>query len=241
MTKNLSISVCVPAFNEERNLEGGVGDLLSTLSPLVGKLEVIIVDDGSTDSTLQVAEELARKYYQVKVIHHKNNLGIGVCYRDALSVAGGDYYTWFPGDHENSAEEFIRCLPYVREDAIVTCYHYGQQDTRSVLRRCISYSYTWILNTSLGMNLKYYNGLAIIPTAILSSPPLVAEGFAFSAESIIRAVYSGYKVIELTAPLKGRACGRSKAFTLRSLCNMGKDLLHILIKARRFPTKKISL
>lgn len=133
----------------------------------------------------------------------KKNLGIGSCYRDALKNAQGDYFTWFPGDYENSAEEFIQCLPYLSKDTIVTCHHLGY-DNRLFIRRFLSCSYTWILNKYFHLHLKYYNGLTIFPSSKLRSFPLISNGFAFSAESMIRAVQCGCHVVELSTPLKTR-------------------------------------
>ena len=229
MKKDFSISICVPSLNEGKSLKAVVEDLLKTLSFFVQKVEVIIVDDGSTDSTVHLADQLAKECRRVKVIHHKRNLGVGVCYRDALAVAGGEYFTWFPGDHENSAEEFIQCLPYLREDTIVICHHQGQ-DPRSVLRRWISRSYTLILNKYFHLDLKYYNGLTIFPTPVLHSFPLIANGFIIFAESLIRAIQYGCRIVELPAELKKRKCGKSKAFTFLSFNQMMRDIFHIFIE-----------
>jgi cellulose synthase/poly-beta-1,6-N-acetylglucosamine synthase-like glycosyltransferase len=226
--KGISISICVPSFNEERFLKAAVEDLVMTLSPAVQRLEVIIVDDGSTDSTPQLAEQLARTYSQVKVIHHQRNSGIGVCYRDALAMARGEYFTWFPGDHENSAKQFIQCLPYLRDRTIATCHH-QRQDPRLAMRRYLSRSYTWILNKYFHLNLKYYNGLTIFPVSLLRSSPLVADGFALAAESLIRAIQSGYQVVELPAPLKNLPRGDSKALSFISIIRMVRDVFCIII------------
>lgn len=227
--KDISISVCIPALNEENTLEKAVEDLVLTLAQCVNQLEVIIVDDGSTDSTSQLAEELVAKYHQLKFIGHVKNQGIGSCYRDALAVAQGNYFTWFPSDHENSAQELVKCLPFLEDNYIVTSHH-RDYDSRPKTRRLISHTYTWILNKYFRMNLKYYNGLTIIPTHILRSAPLVAEGFAFSAEGIIYAVRFGCKVVELSAPLRGRVSGRSKAFKLSSLWRMCRDFFRICLR-----------
>jgi len=230
--KDIDISICVPAFNEESTLKEAVEDLILNLSQQANGLEIIIVDDGSTDSTLQLAQELSAKYYQVKFIRHVKNQGIGFCYRDALAVAQGNYFTWFPSDHENSATELAKCLPFLKDDCIVTSHH-RDYDSRPGFRRLISHLYTLVLNKYFRMNLKYYNGLTIIPTHILRSTPLVAEGFAFSAESIIYAVRLGCKVVELSAHLRERISGGSKAFRICSLWRMCKDFFRIGLKCRR--------
>lgn len=227
-----SLSICMPALNEEKSLEGAVEDLAGTLSGHLQKIEIIIVDDGSTDGTLRIAEQMARKYREVKIIRHLKKLGIGACYHDALALASGDYFTWFPADHENSAAEFISCLPYLSPDTAVTCHHLGG-DPRPLWRRYISRSYTWLLNGLFRLNMKYYNGLTIFPIGILRSLSLVSRGFFFTAENIIKATKRGYLVLELSIPLSGRKAGSSKIFTLASFIQMLEDLLNILREQRR--------
>lgn len=228
MGKHINISICVPAFNEQRSLKEAVQDLMKTLFSYVQKLDIIIVDDGSSDSTPQLAEQLAKEYCQVRVVHHAKKMGIGSCYRDALKLAQEDYFTWFPGDHENSAEEFILCMPYLKNDTVVTCYHQGQ-DPRSLLRRLVSQGYTWFLNKFFHLNLKYYNGLTVFPTSVLRLLNLVTDGFLFTAENLIKAIKCGYKVVELPAPLRGRLCGKSNAFAFSSVVQITKDILKLLM------------
>jgi len=227
MNENISISICVPAYNEAENITKAVEDLFTCLSPMIQEMEVIIVDDGSNDTTAELSEQLARKYFQVKVIHHKKNSGIGACYRNALAEAKGEYFTWFPGDHENSAQEFVQCLPYIKSDTVVTSHHLGY-DRRSFMRRFISRSYTWILNRYFNLDIKYYNGLTIFPVTVLRSFPLYSNGFALFAENLIRAIKKGYKVKELSTPLRMRMSGESKAFSYSSISRMVKDILVII-------------
>jgi glycosyltransferase involved in cell wall biosynthesis len=224
----ISISVCVPAFNEEGGLEGAVKDLLSSLSPRVKDLEVIVVDDGSDDSTLRVARDLAKRHREVKVICHEKNMGIGVSYREALDAATGEYFTWFPGDCENSAEELVGCLRHLDGHALVTCHH--PDDPRPWQRRLLSRLYTRLLNGLCALNLKYYNGLTIFPTETLRSARLVSSGFSVFAEGVIFAARKGYRVIELAAPLGRREAGKSKGLSLSSFAKMVLDVFRILNK-----------
>jgi len=232
MKELLSLSICVPAFNEEKNIKPAVEDLLSVLPGMLKKLEIIIVDDASTDSTPQLAAQLAKEHAEVKVIRHHKNSGIGACYRDALAVATGDYYTWFPADHENSSDEFVQCLPFLSQDTIVICHHQGL-DPRSIMRRMISRTYTRVLNRLFHLNLKYYNGLTIFPAAALRSFSLAADGFFFLAESLIKADRRGYRIVELAAALKKRNYGKSKALSLFAIKQMSCDILRILLRRRK--------
>lgn len=228
MAYPIRLSICVPALNEEENLEGAIEDLRVTLSELVEGLELIIVDDASADSTGVLADRIAAECPGVRVIHHAVRQGLGGCYRDALAVASGEYFSWFPGDHENLAEEFVKCLPYLGDGCIVTTHHRGQ-DPRSPLRRLVSCGYTWIINAFFGLHLRYYNGLTIFPVVALRSIRLYSRGFLLTAETIVKTIRLGYRVVELSAPLGRRRLGRSSALSPASFAQMAKDLMCVFI------------
>lgn len=230
--KGITLSVCVPAFNEESSLKEAVVDLISQILPAVNELEVIVVDDASIDSTPQIAEDLAEEFKEVKVIHHKKNSGIGACFRSALELAEKEYFSWFPADYENDPQELLECLHSVKEDRIVTSHHQGE-DPRPFIRRFISRSYTWFLNRCFNLNLKYYNGLTIFPTTLLKEVDLICNGFTVFAEAIIKVISQGCKVVELSAPLKKRIQGKSKAFTISSFIRMGRESFYLLSLRRR--------
>jgi glycosyltransferase involved in cell wall biosynthesis len=226
MQENTVISICVPALNEESNINQAVEDLWGVLSRHFKGFEIIIVNDGSWDQTARLSKDLSIKHSQIKVINHAKNLGIGSCYRDALLIAQGNYFTWFPADGEGSTEEVLRCLPHLSEKVIVISNHL-ESDKRTRFRRAVSRLYTFMLNKYFNLNLKYFNGLTIISTQAARKIPLVTNGFFCNAEIIIRAIKSGYRIIELSAPLGRRLSGESKALSFGSLLRAGQDLVRI--------------
>jgi len=229
MKKDIILTVCVPAYNEEKSLKKAVENLLFTISPHVNMLKIIIVDDGSFDSTSKIADELSKRYSQVDVIHHSKNLGVGASYRSALSKVKEGYFTWFPGDHEDSVDEIVHCLPYIDIDTVVTCHHI-EYDSRTLLRRLISRFYTWLLNRYFHFNIKYYNGLSIYPVSILKSLPLVSNGFSLFAENLIHSIRYNYKIVEISTDLNRREWGKSKALSFVSIYCMAKDICKILLR-----------
>ena len=72
-----SLTVFVPAYNEVENLAPTVETIMRALSVSVEDYEVIVVDDGSTDGTDEVADALAARYPEVRVIHNPRNMGLG--------------------------------------------------------------------------------------------------------------------------------------------------------------------
>jgi hypothetical protein len=88
---NESLTVVVPLYNAQEVLERQVIGLLEMLSDLGAPFEVVIVDDGSTDQTIEVAHELAQQYPQLHVVGHHQRLGVPAAVRTGVSAAQGDY------------------------------------------------------------------------------------------------------------------------------------------------------
>lgn len=221
----VDLSVCVEAYNEEATLHAAVEDLQGVLGPHVRTLEIIIVNDGSRDATGAVAEELARRYRNVRVIHHERNQGIGTSFRDGLAAARCEYFTDFPGDHENRAEEIFALLERLEPGILTVTYYH---DTRPLVRRVISRVYTGVLNLLMRKRLRYYNGMVIYPTALLRTVPLRARGFLFRAEALIRVLRAGQQVRYYQSWRNARQAGASSALTLRALWGALTDVVRIV-------------
>ncbi|MCD6220835.1 glycosyltransferase family 2 protein [bacterium] len=224
----VSLSICIPAYNEEKSLRSTVEELIANLEDSYIDFEILIVDDGSTDSTFKIAKGLKRIYPEIKLFHHDKNAGIGVCFRTALANSTKEYFTWFPADGENSPGELINGVRFLNENLVVTSHHLGQ-DPRHLIRRIISRFYTLILNIKFNLRMKYYNGLTIFPASILKNLELRCKGFGIFAESIIKTLHSGCKIVELSYPLRGRGKGKSKVLTIKSGLRTFKELMYITI------------
>lgn len=85
-----SISVVLPVHNAEGTLARSVADVLEVLPDLTNRFEVLIVDDGSTDLTAESADELARRFPQLKVVRHATQQGIPAVVKTGLKQAHGD-------------------------------------------------------------------------------------------------------------------------------------------------------
>ena len=88
------LSVIVPVYNVEKYLARCID---SILSQSYQSLEIILVDDGSTDSSGQICDTYAAKYRQIKVIHQKNQ-GLSAARNAALKIARGEYYSFIDSD-----------------------------------------------------------------------------------------------------------------------------------------------
>src|SRR5262249_26041249 len=98
MGEELGLSVCVFAWNEVETLEEVVRELAESLGRVGWAYEIVIIDDGSTDGTSELADRLARDVAAVRVVHHGTNSGLGGVYRTGFAEARGRFLTFYPGD-----------------------------------------------------------------------------------------------------------------------------------------------
>ena len=221
------ISAVMPSLNEEKNLPAAVNNVVASCERLGIRGEVVIVNDGSTDSTGKIAEALRSKHPFVQVVHHTSPQGIGASFWDGVKVARAEVVVMIPGDGENDAAEILKYLPLMTQVDMVIPYVFNKE-VRSGARRLLSNIYRGIINITFGMTLNYMNGTVMYRKSILNDMTLKARGFFYQTELLIKCIRSGYLYAEVPYALLQRAAGRSKATSLKSLRNVIKAYLTIL-------------
>ncbi len=224
MDGEYTVSVIMPALNEEDSLVGAVEDVIGSFSRLNVQGEVIIVNDGSTDDTPRIARGLADRYPFISVIDHRTPMGIGASFWDGVRKAQGEIVVMLPGDGENDAYEILRYLPLMNDVDIVVPFVYNQT-VRSWSRRLISRTYRTIINVSFGMLLNYMNGTVMYRRCVLQDVELRARGFFYQTELLVKCIRRGYLYAEVPYGLKRRDRGTSKAMTLKALSEVIKGYL----------------
>src|SRR5207249_30467 len=88
-----SLTVAIPALNEERNVASTIASVLSAAAAAPGlAIDIVVVDDGSTDRTAAVVSDLARAHPNVRLLSNPRNLGLGASIRRAITEARGDRF-----------------------------------------------------------------------------------------------------------------------------------------------------
>ena len=188
--KNInSLTVIIPAFNEEDNIFSSVTNLVDIFGTKGLDWQLIIVNDGSTDRTGEIADGLAAGQPNIEVIHHKRNMGIGYCFRRGVEKAREEIITWFPADGENDLNDLIKYLPLLEHVDIVIPFVVNT-GVRSWGRRFLSAVYLWIINLSFGTVFNYTNGTVIYRRHVFDVIKPKTNGIFFQTECLITAVRS---------------------------------------------------
>ncbi len=226
-TPALSLSVVMPALNEERNIDAAIGDTLAALDELQIEGEVVVINDGSSDRTPELVRARMARDGRVKLVEHPVRQGIGVSFWDGVEHATGDAVIMLPGDNENDPLESLRYFGLLEHVDVVIPFVYNRQ-VRSVFRNVLSLVYRQIINTTFLTNFNYTNGTVLYRRSILKQFTANSKGFFFQTEILIRAVKNGYLFAEVPYHLNRREGGKSKAVSFPSLLNVIKGYLHLM-------------
>ena len=218
-----AVSVIIPAYNEEDHLKITFEKTAAVLATETADYEIIIVDDGSTDQTAGIADELAAQDSRVRVIHNPGNQGFGFTCRAGIKSARMSFTGWIAADTAWDPEVLKKVLGMLNQYDIITAYTLNSSE-RPFLRRVISVSFTNVLNLLFGLRMRYYNVACFHRTALLQSIPLRSSGFTLWAEAIIRLVKKGYRCYEIGGNFDDRKSGKTKAFQIKNVIGTLKFL-----------------
>jgi glycosyltransferase involved in cell wall biosynthesis len=239
-----SVSVFVAAFNEAENLGPTVQTIERALAETVDEYEIIVVNDGSTDGTRQVADALAAVNSRVVVIHNQTNMGLGYGWMRAIEAASKATFVFIPGDNTWPYPSLRDLFGAMGQADIVTSYP-TNSEIRVPARRLLSSLYTALLNLLFGLRLRYYHGLTIYPIELQRSGIVTTHGFASMSEALLQAIHRGYSYVAVPCAIEERATGRSKAVSWHSLSSVvvtiGRLFIDMRLRSRKGPHSTLAL
>ena len=216
---NLKLAVIVPCFNEENAIEGVVGEIKLALKDCLFLYEIIIVDDGSSDRSVERVGKLQIEDKNIKLIIHDQNYGFGSAFWSGVKTATAEFIIMIPGDGECNVKDAFTGIKIADEVDIVIPFVYNKIN-RTFFRRSISFVYTTIINLSFNTRLNYTNGTVIYRRTLIKEMQLISTGFFYQTEILMRLIKSGYLYAEIPVFLNKRSSGVSKALSPHSLLNV---------------------
>lgn len=218
-----SITIIVPALNEEGNLEATVNGIVPLLGKWFEDYEIFLFDDGSSDQTGAIAERLAAQNKKIKVIHNLQPMGLGYNYKKGVKLAEKDYVMMVPGDNDILRDSFEGMFKRLGEKEIIIPYT-GNMEIRPLGRRMLSKAFTNLMNFLFGLKLRYFNGVVIHKRALIQSIQIQTDSFAYQAEALIKLIRSGHSYLELPQFIRERKHGKSKALRFSNLWRVFKTV-----------------
>ncbi|MCL5784284.1 MAG: glycosyltransferase, partial [Patescibacteria group bacterium] len=227
------LSAFFPVFNEEGNVEQTVNKAIQVLEKLKLEYEIIVVNDGSTDKTAKVLDDLAKKNKKIKAIHHPKNLGYGEALKSGFYNARYDTIVYTDGDGQFDFSEVTKFLEKIEDYDLVIGYRIKRQD--SVLRKLFGKGWRMTLLTIFGLRLKDVDcGFKMVSKKVLEKIPHLESqrGAMINAELAIKASKFGFKVGQVGVNHYPRLSGKPTGANLRVIIKSYVDLLKLWWKLK---------
>jgi glycosyltransferase involved in cell wall biosynthesis len=228
---SVTLSVVMPVFNEQATISDAISRLLDVEYPCA--TELVVVNDGSSDGTAAILEEICRDGRQIRVFEHVLNLGKGAAVRTGVDNAQGTHVIVLDSDLEYDPSDIVQMLGPVLAGR--TDHVFGAR-VRGVNTCFRSFHYAMGARfTTLVTNVAYdacltdmHTCLKLLPVSHFRALPLIEDGFGLDTEVTVRLLRAGVRPFEVPVSYHGRSREDGKKITWRD----GVRCLSIVAKVR---------
>jgi glycosyltransferase involved in cell wall biosynthesis len=214
----------MPAFNEETNVGRALSANVQSLDETGLDWEIVVVNDGSSDRTGEIAAERARRDPRVRVMAHTANRGQGAAIRTGICEARGEYVILSPCDSPFAEGELDPFVEQLGKPDVVVGYR-ANRPGYSWLMRFNSRIYPFVVNTLFRMRLRDFNWIQMYRRSVVSQLQWRQTRIFWTAELLIRARDAGCSIVEVPAAIHARESGQGTAGRPSIIIQTGLDCL----------------
>jgi glycosyltransferase involved in cell wall biosynthesis len=229
-TKPVGLSIFFPAYNDSGTIASLVITARQTAQKLTPDYEVIVVNDGSADATADIANELARTYPEVRVIHHDRNRGYGGALRSGFTGARKELIFYTDGDAQYDPAELEVLWPHMTAGVdLVNGYKISRSDP--LHRIVIGRIYHYTVKTLFGLTVRDVDcDFRLMRRAIFDRVHLVENSGVICLEMMKKITDAGFVISEVPVHHYHRAYGRSQFFNFKRLARTAVDVARIWVR-----------
>jgi glycosyltransferase involved in cell wall biosynthesis len=232
----VGLTVFFPAYNDSGTIASLVIAAHRTAEALTPDFEILIINDGSADNTAEIADELARTYPRVRVIHHARNRGYGGALRSGFSEASKDVIFYTDGDGQYDPSELALLWSRLADDVdLVNGYKISRSDPwhRIVIGRV----YHHTVKLLFGLKIRDVDcDFRLMRRAIFDRVHLRHNSGVICLEMMKKVQDAGYRIAEVPVHHFHRAFGQSQFFNFRRLSrtilDVGKLWIELVVLRR---------
>lgn len=226
-----SVSVIIPGLNEA----GNIGNVIKTAIDTLEKqsfpdFEILAINDGSSDGTGKIIDELAAADPRIRVFHNPKPLGLGYNVRTLSLLASKDYVGFIPGDNETHPETVAEIFRHIDKADVIIPYIINPA-VRSMYRRFLSVTFRTMINVIFGLNIKYFNGPCFFRRSVLKTAEMTTDGPAYMAEILVQLVRrKNISYVEVPMLMKAREYGKSNILKWKNVYLIGKTMFGLIYR-----------
>jgi len=215
-----SLSLVLPAYNEEANIEVVVQESLATLPMFASDFEIIVVNDGSRDRTAEIVTLLATDDRHVRLVNHARNRGYGAALISGFRASRGDFIMFMDADRQFDVRELRLLTPFADEYDIVAGFRMERSDP--IHRRIFAELFNVSVRVLFGVHLRDIDcAFKLFRGDLLREMSLSAPGALINTEIQAKARRQGARLQQVGVHhyprLAGEATGGSPRVILRAV------------------------
>lgn len=220
-----SISLIFPVYKDELTVRVVAEKALRFLESAADDYEIIIIDDGSPDRSGEFADQLAREFSCIRVIHHETNRGYGAAIRSGLSACNHEYICMIDGDDQYEVDDFRKLLKLVDYYDLIITFRYKKLYSNT--RILISWVYNAVLRFLFRTPFRDVStGIRIVRKMVVDDACLGSNSPFVGAELAIKAMLKGYRIGEVGIQTFPRQFGKGVSTSLKNIIATIREMMH---------------
>jgi len=225
-----AISIVMPAYNEEANIEKTVRACSEALDAIGMPGEIVVTNDGSRDRTLDILTSLEKEVPGLVVVNHEKNRGYGAALRSAVEAASGEYIVTIDSDGQFDIGELPGFIENRRNGtAVVTGYRKKKKD--SMFRVVANRGLNGFITLLFGVRFTDINcAFRLYSADVLKGINIESAGYQAPSEIMIKLVNKGYKTEEIGVNHYAREGGVSALRPMKAIGQMTAFLIYLKLK-----------
>ncbi|MGD2164339.1 MAG: glycosyltransferase family 2 protein [Anaerolineae bacterium] len=220
-----SLSIVLPAYNEEENVERAVQHVSEVARTLDRDYEIILVNDGSSDRTGEIGRQLEERVTNFRLVEHYPNRGYGGALKAGFGAAEKDLIAFYPGDAQFDFGEIDRLLGRLEEENVDIVCGFRADRKDNAIRRFNAWGWNMVVRLFFGYLCRDIDcGFKLLRREVLDHVNIVSDGAMIDTELLAGAKARGFRIAEAPLTHLPREAGEATGANLVVIAKAFRDL-----------------
>ena len=231
-----SLSLVLPAHNEEANIDVVVRQALDVLPKFTDDFEIVVVNDGSRDRTRQILDDLAGTHPQVRPVHHEVNRGYGGALVSGFNATTGDFVMFMDSDRQFDINDLALLSPFIGSSDIVAGFRRERNDP--LHRRINAEVFNTVVRALYGVHMRDIDcAFKVFRGDMLRDIQLTSSGALINTEMQAKLRRKGATLQQVAVNHYPRVAGTATGANLRVIAHAMKETLTLWWSMHRYRSK----
>jgi glycosyltransferase involved in cell wall biosynthesis len=233
------LTVVLPCFNEAANIAQAVHEARWAAVWSSDRHQIVVVDDGSTDGTAEIAGEVARDIPDVTVLRHDQNRGYGAALVTGLRAAQMPWVLLTDADLQFDLGQLEHFIPLTPNADIVLGWRIARKDP--LHRRVNAAAWNWLVRRTFDLQVRDVDcAFKLVRREVVADVPLASSGAMISTELLVRSQRNGARVRELGVEHRPRLAGEQSGAAPRVVLRALRELRQLRGELRARPAVPVT-